>query len=76
MSGYGDEAKTISKASIEFHYFVNLCFLESQNWIIENIDKIRHIPAVIVQGRFDIMCPVKNAYDLSKAWPEAKFELV
>lgn len=39
----------------------------------ENIAKIRQIPAIIVQGRFDMVCPITTAYELSKAWPEAKF---
>ena len=37
------------------------------------IDKIRHIPAVIIQGRWDSVCPAKTAWDLHRAWPEAKF---
>lgn len=39
----------------------------------ENIAKIRHIPAVIVQGRYDMVCPITTAYELTKLWPEAKF---
>ncbi|KAK9894276.1 proline iminopeptidase [Cystobasidium minutum MCA 4210] len=63
-------------ARIEAHYFVNGGFIrEGQLLEKEQIDKIRHIPATIVQGRYDVVCPAKTAWDLHKAWPEAKFIL-
>ena len=61
---------------IECHYFINGGFFESENWILENVDKIRHIPAVIIQGRYDVVCPMVSAWDLHKAFPEADFEIV
>ena len=63
-------------ARIECHYFINGGFFESENWILENVDKIRHIPSVIVQGRYDVVCPMVSAWDLHKAFPEADFEIV
>lgn len=42
----------------------------------ENVDKIRHIPASIVQGRYDVVCPATTAYDLHRQWPEATFHLI
>lgn len=62
-------------ARIESHYFVNKGFFPRDGYLLEkeNIDKIRHIPTVIVQGRFDMVCPAKTAYDLKEQWPEAKF---
>ena len=42
----------------------------------ENIDKIRHIPATIIQGRYDVVCPAKTAYDLHKEWPQADYHLI
>ena len=60
-------------ALIENHYFVNKGFLENENQLIETgIDIIRHIPTTIVQGRYDIVCPMATAWELSKNWPEAK----
>lgn len=61
---------------IECHYFLNHCFFKTDNWLIENVDKIRHIPAVIVQGRYDMVCPFESAWELHKAWPEAKLEII
>jgi proline iminopeptidase len=64
-------------ARIECHYFVNEAFLERDGWLLEkeNIDKIRHIPAVIVQGRYDVVCPLRSAWDLHTVWPEAALEI-
>ena len=63
-------------ARIECHYFVNGGFLERPNQLLEDVPKIRHIPAVIVQGRFDVVCPARSAWDLHKAWPEADLRIV
>jgi len=64
-------------ARIENHYFVNTGFMrEGQLLEKEEIDKIRRIPCVIVQGRYDVVCPIKTAWDLKKAWPEAEFHIV
>ena len=66
----------IALARIECHYFINNCFFETDNYLIENVHRIRHIPAVIVHGRYDVICPVLNAWDLHKAWPEAELKIV
>ena len=58
-------------ALIENHYFMNKGFLDNENQLLNNIDIIRSIPAVIVQGRYDMVCPPETAYELSKCWPEA-----
>ena len=63
-------------ARIECHYFVNKGFFATENQLLENIDRIRHLPAVIVQGRYDVVCPMTSAWELHQAWPEAKFVLV
>ncbi len=63
-------------ARIECHYFINGGFLESENQLLENIDSIRNIPAVIVQGRYDVVCPVTTAWELHKVWPEADFHVI
>jgi proline iminopeptidase len=59
-------------ARIECHYFVNNGFFPSESWILDNIESIRSIPAVIVQGRYDVVCPMRSAWDLHRKWPEAK----
>ncbi len=63
-------------ARIECHYFTHKGFFESEDWILKNIEKIRSIPTVIVQGRYDVVCPATSAWDLHRAWPEAKFMLI
>jgi proline iminopeptidase len=63
-------------ARIESHYFVNGGFLDSPDQLLDNIDRIRAIPAVIVQGRYDVVCPMQTAWDLHEAWPEADLRLV
>lgn len=63
-------------ARIECHYFINNCFFKTDNWLIEQVDKIRKIPAFIVQGRYDIVCPMESAWELHKAWPQAEFEVI
>jgi proline iminopeptidase len=63
-------------ARIECHYFMNNCFFETDNYLVENVDKIRHIPGVIVQGRYDVVCPMTSAWDLHRAWPEADLRII
>ncbi|EJD54055.1 prolyl aminopeptidase serine peptidase [Auricularia subglabra TFB-10046 SS5] len=64
-------------ARIENHYFINEGFMR-QGQLLEKqeVDKIRHIPGVIVQGRYDVICPAKSAWDLHRAWPEAELHIV
>ena len=63
-------------ARIECHYFTNRGFFDTDEWLLENVNKIRHIPAVIVQGRYDVVCPMVSAWELHRAFPEADFEIV
>ena len=63
-------------ARIECHYFINGIWMKSDNQILENISNIRHIPTVIVHGRYDVVCPVENAWDLHSAWPESTLHIV
>ena len=70
---FGADDFSLAFARIENHYFTNKGFFPRDGWLIEkeNIDKIRHIPTVIVQGRYDMVCPAVSAFDLKKAFPEA-----
>ena len=58
-------------ARIECHYFVNGGFFERDNQLLEDAKRIRHIPGIIVQGRYDVVCPMETAWALHKVWPEA-----
>ncbi|MFO0576640.1 MAG: prolyl aminopeptidase [Polyangia bacterium] len=66
----------LSFARIENHYFAHRGFFRSDYQLVEDVHKIRHIPTVIVQGRYDIVCPMENAWMLHRAWPEADFRVV
>ncbi len=63
-------------ARIECHYFVNKGFFKQEDLLIKNVDRISHIPAVIVQGRYDMVCPMVSAWELHQAWPEAELIVV
>ena len=66
----------LALARIECHYFMNNCFFSTDNYLIENIHRIRHIPGVIVQGRYDVVCPITSAWDLQRAWPQAELKII
>lgn len=72
----GEDHFALALARIEAHYFVNNSFFPTDNYLIENVHKIRHIPGVIVQGRYDVVCPAMSAWDLHRAWPEADLRIV
>jgi len=63
-------------ARIECHYFIIRGFPRTENQLIEEVGKIRKIPSVIVQGRYDVVCPLRSAWDLHRAWPEANLRIV
>jgi proline iminopeptidase len=63
-------------ARIECHYFINHGFFSEDGWILKNINKIRHIPAWIVQGRYDVVCPATSAYELHELWPESNLHII
>ena len=64
-----------SFARIECHYFINNIFLE-ENYILDNIAKIKEIPVSIVQGRYDIVCPMRSSWDLKKSLPSSKLYVI
>jgi proline iminopeptidase len=75
VAKFDQSAYAAAFARIECHYFVHGGFLQSDNQLIENVGRIRHIPGVIVQGRYDVVCPMKSAWDLHRAWPEATLKI-
>ncbi len=72
---FEDPHAAVSVARTEAYYFRHQVFLEPDQ-LLRDVGRIRHIPATIVHGRYDVICPVKNAYDLASAWPEAAFHIV
>jgi proline iminopeptidase len=76
MARTGGDEFSLAFARIECHYFVNAGFLQPETLLLDDVAKIRHIPAVIVQGRYDVVCPMENAWALHRAWPEADLRIV
>jgi proline iminopeptidase len=66
----------LAAARILAHYVVNGAFLESETQLLDGVDRIRHLPAIIIQSRYDLCCPPTGAYDLARRWPEATFQIV
>lgn len=73
---FGEDRFAEAFARIECHYFVNGGFFERPDQLLANAARLRKIPGVIVQGRYDVVCPARSAWDLHRAWPEADFQLV
>jgi proline iminopeptidase len=73
---FGSETFADAFARIECHYFAHGAFWRRPDQLLADVHRIRHIPAVIVQGRYDMPCPMRSAWDLHRAWPEAAFHIV
>ena len=76
VQAFSSDAFALAFARIEAHYFQHAGFFERDDQILANIDRVRNIPGVIVQGRYDVCTPMKTAWELHKAWPEADFKLI
>jgi proline iminopeptidase len=76
VAKFSDTDYAAAFARIECHYFVNNGFLETDDQLLRDVPRIRHIPAVIVQGRYDVVCPMRSAWHLHRAWPEAELVVV
>ncbi len=72
---FSDPHTALSLARIECHYFVNRAFLRP-NQLLEDAHKLSGIPGVIVQGRYDVICPMASAWELHRAWPESKLQVI
>ena len=66
----------VALSRIEAHYFVHRGFFDPEDQLLRDAPKIRHLPGVIVQGRYDMVCPVTSAWELHEAWPEARLVVV
>jgi proline iminopeptidase len=76
VARFGADQFALTFASIECHYFVHGGFLERDGQLIEEAHRLKDIPGVIVHGRYDVCTPVANAWDLKRAWPQARLVIV
>ena len=76
IANFGKPDYALAFARIECHYFVNKGFFDRDDQLIADAGKIRHIPGVIVHGRYDVVTPLRSAWDLKRAWPEADLRIV
>ncbi|WP_306581896.1 prolyl aminopeptidase [Dokdonella sp.] len=76
IASSGEDDFALAFARIENHFFVNGGFFEVDGQLLRDVARIRRIPAVIVQGRYDVVCPLRSAWDLHRAWPEADLRIV
>ena len=72
---FASDMVALGLARLEAHYFIHDIFLP-ENWLLDNIGRLHGIPAIIVQGRYDAVCPILNADDLHRAWPRAAYVIV
>ena len=75
VAHFAEDIVALGLARVEAHYFSNSIFLP-ENSLLENAGRLRSIPGIIVQGRYDMVCPIVSADDLHRAWPEAKYIIV
>ena len=75
VAGHEDAAFALAFARIENHYFVNGGFFDVEDQLLRDAHRIADIPGVIVHGRYDVVCPIQNAWDLRKAWPKADLHI-
>ncbi len=72
---FAADAISLGVGRLEAHYFLNEGFF-SDDQLVRNVGCIAHLPAVIIQGRYDVVCPPLSAYRLHQAWPQARFEMI
>jgi proline iminopeptidase len=75
IAAFGEDRMALGLARIEAHYFMHHAIGPADD-LVANVHRIRHIPATIVQGRYDMVCPVVSADELTRAWPEAEYIVV
>jgi proline iminopeptidase len=76
LAKFDDAEYAAAFARIECHYFVHRGFLKHDEQLLRDVGRIRAISGVIVQGRYDVVCPMRSAWDLHRAWPQAEWRLV
>jgi proline iminopeptidase len=73
---FGGDRFAEAFARIESHYFVNGAFLRSDTQLLDDVSKIAHLPGVIVQGRYDVVCPARSAWQLHQRWPGSQLQVI
>ena len=73
---FDDEKIAEAFARIECHYFINEGFFPYDGWILDNIESIKNLPNIIIQGRYDVVCPMRSAWDLHKKWKKSKLLII
>jgi len=76
IASTGGDEFALAFARIECHYFVHGGFFEADDQLLRGATRLKDIPAVIVQGRYDVVCPIRSAWDLHRAWPQADLRIV
>jgi len=76
IASSSEDLFALAFARIECHYFVNAGFFDVDGQLLRDVHRLRDIPAVIVQGRYDVVCPPRSAWDLHRAWPQADLRIV
>ena len=75
VAAFSSDKLAYALSRIETHYFVNDLFMDD-DVLLRNLDRIRHLPGIIVQGRYDMVCPIRTADELHRAWPEAEYVII
>jgi proline iminopeptidase len=75
VAAFGEDKLALGLARIEAHFFSRHLFTGDRD-LIGRVGQIRHIPGIIVQGRYDMVCPIRSADELARAWPEAEYVIV
>ncbi len=75
VAGFSRDRATLGLARIEAHYFANKLFLPADG-LLARMGRIAHLPVEIIQGRYDMICPVASAFSLSRAWPQARLNII
>jgi proline iminopeptidase len=75
IAAFGEDRLALGLARIEAHFFTHF-LLSGADDLVGRVSRIRHLPGVIVQGRYDMVCPIRNADELARAWPEAEYIIV
>ncbi len=75
LSVFEDDTVAVGMGRIEAHYFTTETYFRRKP-ILDGLDAIRHLPAAIIQGRYDVICPIVTADEFARAWPEARYTIV
>ncbi len=75
VAAFGEDRMALGLARIEAHYFLNNV-IPAERDLVSRVDRLRRIPAFIIQGRYDMVCPIVSADELARAWPEAEYAVV